>query len=130
MRPLICRLLKTGKRLLRDSEIKPPVSIFVAHTRRIGTHDVFFLLHIRCAMAYMMCHGIHDVPSTEEAPINNPFQECHRITLRIRPDVYDAVRRSAFENFRSMTAEINELLVEAIKKTEEAKPGSSSSVSE
>lgn len=42
--------------------------------------------------------------------------ECKRFNLRLRPDVYEAVRRSAADNFRSMTAEINELLLEATKK--------------
>ncbi|MCX5614449.1 Arc family DNA-binding protein [Bombella saccharophila] len=38
------------------------------------------------------------------------------MTLRLRPDVYEVVKRFAAENFRSMTAEINELLLEATKK--------------
>lgn len=42
------------------------------------------------------------------------------MTLRLRPDVYEAVRRSASGNFRSITAEINELLVEVINTKEKA----------
>lgn len=50
------------------------------------------------------------------------LNQCHRMTLRLRPDVYEVVRKSAFGNFRSMTAEINELLLEAINVKEKA-PG-------
>ncbi|MCG4256932.1 hypothetical protein [Acetobacter senegalensis] len=42
------------------------------------------------------------------------------MTLRLRPDVYEVVRKSAFGNYRSMTAEINELLLEAINAKEKA----------
>lgn len=52
--------------------------------------------------------------------------ECRRMTLRLRPDVYEAVKHSAAENFRSMTAEINELLLEATKKASEPAVGSNS----
>lgn len=48
--------------------------------------------------------------------MKSPFQQCRRINLRLRPDIYEAVRRSAADNCRSMTAEINELLLEATKK--------------
>lgn len=48
------------------------------------------------------------------------IEDCHRMTLRIRPDVYERVKQSALKNFRSLTAEINELLYEATKKA----PGS------
>lgn len=37
----------------------------------------------------------------------------NRMTLRLRPDVHEAVRLSAERNYRSVTAEINELLYEA-----------------
>lgn len=42
------------------------------------------------------------------------------MTLRLRPDVYEAVHRSASGNFRSITAEINELLFETINAKEKA----------
>ncbi|GBQ07260.1 hypothetical protein [Saccharibacter floricola] len=47
------------------------------------------------------------------------IDECRRMTLRLRPDVYEVVKRSASKNFRSITAEINELLLNAIKKAPE-----------
>lgn len=51
--------------------------------------------------------------------------ECKRFSLRLRPDVYEAVRKSAAKNFRSLTAEINELLLEATKKALESRQASS-----
>ncbi len=47
------------------------------------------------------------------------------MTLRLRPDVYDAVQVSARRKFRSITEEINELLSAATAETASgAKPGS------
>ncbi|MBO1361768.1 Arc family DNA-binding protein [Acetobacter sacchari] len=42
------------------------------------------------------------------------------MTLRLRPDVYEALRQSAAESVRSMTSEINELLAEVLLKKEKA----------
>ena len=52
--------------------------------------------------------------------------ECKRFSLRLRPDVYEAVRKSAAKNFRSLTSEINELLLEATKRAPEPAVGSNS----
>jgi hypothetical protein len=46
------------------------------------------------------------------------------MTMRLRPDVYEEVKRSAARNFRSLTMEVNELLFEAINAKEKA-PGQS-----
>lgn len=58
--------------------------------------------------------------------MKTPFQQCRRMNLRLRPDIYEAVKRSATDNCRSMTAEINELLLEATKKASEPAVGSNS----
>jgi len=56
------------------------------------------------------------------------------VNLRLRPDLYEALRFKAFQNYRSMTAEINELLAAVLlkqKETNEAQPASTpSSVSD
>jgi len=55
------------------------------------------------------------------------------MTLRLRPDVYEALRLKAFQNYRSMTAEINELLGAVLLNEKETKEdqlgGPTSSVS-
>lgn len=40
-------------------------------------------------------------------------RECRRVHLRLRPDVYDLIAERAAANFRSITAEINEMLFDA-----------------
>ncbi|MBB2176742.1 hypothetical protein [Gluconacetobacter johannae] len=42
------------------------------------------------------------------------------MTLRLRPDVYEALKRSAATSVRSLTAEINELLCAVLLETEKA----------
>jgi len=72
--------------------------------------------------------------SLKEAPIITPFQDCYRMTLRLRPDIYDALKRSASCSIRSMNGEINELLRAVLlnrKETNEAQlAGTPSSVSD